>query len=249
MLALSRMDEFAQRLPRQLSGGQQQRVALARALAVAPNILLLDEPFAALDKDLRLDMQIEIKKLQKLTGVTTVIVTHDQEEALALADRVAVMSRGRVEQFGSPAEIYDNPATLFVSQFVGTTNLLAGRVARFIGQEADVALDCGPTIRATHRRSSPRHKPRAGLDPTASSAHRRCVRERQHQGRRSGRDADGREDVLRGRHAGWHRHQADPSARCGLAMPDGRIGDRTQAGIDARHHALSQTEAHVALAM
>ncbi|MET0530320.1 MAG: ABC transporter ATP-binding protein [Microvirga sp.] len=149
MLELSRMGEFAQRLPRQLSGGQQQRVALARALAVSPNILLLDEPFAALDKDLRLDMQIEIKKLQKLTGVTTVIVTHDQEEALALADRVAVMSRGRVEQFGSPTDVYDNPATLFVSRFVGTTNLLAGRVARIIGNEAEITLDCGPAVRAT----------------------------------------------------------------------------------------------------
>jgi putative spermidine/putrescine transport system ATP-binding protein len=149
MLELSRMGEFAQRLPRQLSGGQQQRVALARALAVSPNILLLDEPFAALDKDLRLDMQIEIKKLQKLTGVTTVIVTHDQEEALALADRVAVMSRGRIEQFGSPAEIYDNPATLFVSRFVGTTNLLAGRVTRIVGDEAEIVLDCGPAVRAT----------------------------------------------------------------------------------------------------
>jgi putative spermidine/putrescine transport system ATP-binding protein len=149
MLELSRMEEFAQRLPRQLSGGQQQRVALARALAVAPNILLLDEPFAALDKDLRLDMQIEIKKLQKLTGVTTVIVTHDQEEALALADRVAVMSRGRVEQLGSPAEIYDSPSTLFVSRFVGTTNLLSGRVARILGGQAEIVLDCGPTIMAT----------------------------------------------------------------------------------------------------
>jgi putative spermidine/putrescine transport system ATP-binding protein len=148
MLELSRMNEFAERLPRELSGGQQQRVALARALAVAPNILLLDEPFAALDKDLRLDMQIEIKKLQKLTRVTTVIVTHDQEEALALADRVAVMSRGRVEQFGSPTEIYDNPATLFVSRLVGTSILLAGRVARLVGNEADIILDCGPTVRA-----------------------------------------------------------------------------------------------------
>jgi len=148
MLELSRMGEFAGRLPRQLSGGQQQRVALARALAVAPNILLLDEPFAALDKDLRLDMQIEIKKLQKLTGVTTVIVTHDQEEALALADRVAVMSRGRVEQFGSPTVIYDNPATLFVSRFVGTTNLLRGRVTRIIGNEAEITLDCGPMVQA-----------------------------------------------------------------------------------------------------
>ncbi len=94
-------------------------------------------------------MQIEIKKLQQLTGVTTVMVTHDQEEALALADRVAVMSRGRVEQFGTPGEIYDRPANLFVSRFVGTTNLLAGSVTRLSGGEAEVLLDCGPTIRAT----------------------------------------------------------------------------------------------------
>jgi putative spermidine/putrescine transport system ATP-binding protein len=94
-------------------------------------------------------MQIEIKKLQKLTGVTTVIVTHDQEEALALADRVAVMSRGRVEQFASPTEIYDHPATLFVSRFVGTTNLLPGRILSRAGDQAEIALDCGPTIRAT----------------------------------------------------------------------------------------------------
>jgi putative spermidine/putrescine transport system ATP-binding protein len=149
MLDLVRMKEFARRLPRELSGGQQQRIALARALAVQPKILLLDEPFGALDKDLRLDMQIEIKKLQQLTRVTTVMVTHDQEEALAMADRVAVMSRGRVEQFGTPGEIYDRPANLFVSRFVGTTNLLAGSVTRLSGGEAEVLLDCGPTIRAT----------------------------------------------------------------------------------------------------
>ncbi|MGE0798872.1 MAG: ABC transporter ATP-binding protein [Lautropia sp.] len=149
MLALIRMEALADRLPRQLSGGQQQRVALARALAVAPSILLLDEPFAALDKDLRLDMQIEIKKLQQLTGVTTVIVTHDQEEALAMADRVAVMSRGIVEQFASPIDIYDAPATLFVSRFVGTTNLLPGTVTRISGAQAEIALDCGPTIPAS----------------------------------------------------------------------------------------------------
>jgi putative spermidine/putrescine transport system ATP-binding protein len=149
MLDLVRMKEFARRLPRELSGGQQQRVALARALAVQPKILLLDEPFGALDKDLRLDMQIEIKKLQQLTSVTTVMVTHDQEEALAMADRVAVMSRGRIEQFGTPGEVYDRPANLFVSRFVGTTNLLAGSVTRLSGGEADVLLDCGPTLRAT----------------------------------------------------------------------------------------------------
>ena len=101
MLALVKLAHLAQRYPKQLSGGQQQRVALARALAVKPSILLLDEPFAALDKNLRLDMQIEIKRIQRLSGTTTLIVTHDQEEALSMADRVAVFNQGRLEQFGT----------------------------------------------------------------------------------------------------------------------------------------------------
>ena len=121
---------FADRLPRQLSGGQQQRIALARCLAIDPKILLLDEPFGALDKNLRLDMQIEVKRLQRDYGITTILVTHDQEEALSMADRIAVMNRGRIEQVASPTEIYDQPATLFVNQFVGTTNLLAGQDRR-----------------------------------------------------------------------------------------------------------------------
>ena len=135
MLELVHMLAFAQRLPRQLSGGQQQRVALARCLAVDPKILMLDEPFGALDKNLRLDMQIEVKKLHREYGITTILVTHDQEEALSMADRIAVMDRGRIEQVASPADIYDHPATLFVNQFVGTTNLLPGRIA---GSDASV---------------------------------------------------------------------------------------------------------------
>jgi putative spermidine/putrescine transport system ATP-binding protein len=120
------MSEFAGRKPRQLSGGQQQRIALARCLAIDPKILLLDEPFGALDKNLRLDMQIEVKRLQRESGVTTILVTHDQEEALSMADRIAVMSRGNIEQVSTPTEIYDRPQTLFVNQFVGTTNVLSG---------------------------------------------------------------------------------------------------------------------------
>jgi putative spermidine/putrescine transport system ATP-binding protein len=129
MLALVHMSEFAGRKPRQLSGGQQQRIALARCLAIDPKILLLDEPFGALDKNLRLDMQIEVKRLQRESGVTTILVTHDQEEALSMADRVAVMSRGNIEQVSTPTEIYDRPRTLFVNQFVGTTNVLSGEFA------------------------------------------------------------------------------------------------------------------------
>ena len=128
MLATVRMAGFADRKPRQLSGGQQQRIALARALAVQPRILLLDEPFAALDKNLRLDMQIEIKRLQRQFGLTAILVTHDQEEAMSIADRIAVMNQGRIEQLGTPVTIYDEPATPFVNSFIGSSNILDGIV-------------------------------------------------------------------------------------------------------------------------
>ena len=128
MLEMVQMAHLAERLPREMSGGQQQRVALARALAVDPRILLLDEPFAALDKSLRLDMQIEVKRIQRMAGITCIMVTHDQEEALSMADRVAVINHGRLEQFDAPNDVYDRPASLFVNQFVGTSNTLAGRV-------------------------------------------------------------------------------------------------------------------------
>jgi putative spermidine/putrescine transport system ATP-binding protein len=145
MLARVHMSEFAQRKPRQLSGGQQQRVALARCLAIDPKVLLLDEPFGALDKNLRLDMQIEVKRLVRESGVTTILVTHDQEEALSMADRVAVMSRGRIEQVATPIEIYDAPKTLFVNDFVGTTNVLSGQFAKS-GAAARVTLADGAGI-------------------------------------------------------------------------------------------------------
>jgi putative spermidine/putrescine transport system ATP-binding protein len=140
MLALVRMDAYANRLPRELSGGQQQRVALARTLAVSPRVLLLDEPFGALDKNLRLDMQIEVKRLQRELNITTIMVTHDQEEALGMADRIAVMSGGKVEQFASPEDIYDQPRSLFVASFVGTANLLRGEVKH---RQAGVEVDLG----------------------------------------------------------------------------------------------------------
>jgi len=146
MLRLVHMESFAARMPRQLSGGQQQRVALARALAVDPKILLLDEPFGALDKNLRLDMQIEVKRLQREYGITTILVTHDQEEALSMADRIAVMNRGCIEQFSSPTDVYDRPQTVFVNQFVGTTNLLHGELAD--DARTLVRLDGGALIAA-----------------------------------------------------------------------------------------------------
>ena len=130
MLEMVRMDAFAVRYPRELSGGQQQRVALARTLAVRPRILLLDEPFAALDKSLRLDMQIEIRRLQRDLHITTIMVTHDQEEAMSMADRVAVLNRGRLEQFAPATDIYDRPATPFVAGFVGTANLIAAQLSQ-----------------------------------------------------------------------------------------------------------------------
>ncbi len=153
MLALVQLGHLAERTPRELSGGQQQRVALARALAVRPSILLLDEPFAALDKNLRLDMQIEVKRIQRLSGTTTILVTHDQEEALSLSDRIAVLNQGRLEQLAPPTEIYDRPASLFVNTFVGTANVLPGVLGPIDGGSAMVTLDGGGRIIA--RRPDP----------------------------------------------------------------------------------------------
>src|SRR3954447_3792520 len=124
MLGLVRLEGVEKRKPAQLSGGQQQRVALARALVMSPKVLLLDEPLGALDLAVRKQLQIELKTIQADVGVTFVYVTHDQEEALALSDRVAVMNRGRIEQIGAPREIYDRPATEFVAGFIGETNFV-----------------------------------------------------------------------------------------------------------------------------
>jgi ABC-type Fe3+/spermidine/putrescine transport system ATPase subunit len=123
-LDLVRLQGFAERKPRQLSGGQQQRVALARALVMQPKVLLLDEPLGALDLKVRRELQIELKRIQHEVGITFVYVTHDQEEALSMSDRVAVMRAGRIEQLGVPTEIYDTPATRFVADFIGETNFI-----------------------------------------------------------------------------------------------------------------------------
>jgi ABC-type Fe3+/spermidine/putrescine transport system ATPase subunit len=124
LLALVKLEDLANRKPRQLSGGQQQRVALARALVLAPKVLLLDEPLGALDLKVRKGLQIELKRIQQEIGITFVYVTHDQEEALAMSDRVAVMNGGRIEQLAAPTEIYDAPATSFVADFIGETNFI-----------------------------------------------------------------------------------------------------------------------------
>src|SRR5439155_10149225 len=123
-----RLQDYAGRLPRTLSGGQQQRVALARALVIEPKVLLLDEPLSNLDAKLRREMQLELRRLQHELAVTTIYVTHDQAEALALSDRIAVMNAGRVEQVDGPATVYHRPLTAFVAGFVGQTNVLSGTV-------------------------------------------------------------------------------------------------------------------------
>lgn len=128
VLALVKLEEFAERLPQQLSGGQQQRVALARALAPEPEVLLLDEPLSALDLKLRKEMQSELKRLQTETGITFVFVTHDQQEALTMSNRIGVMSAGALLQVGTPREIYDHPVNRFVADFIGETNFLPARV-------------------------------------------------------------------------------------------------------------------------
>jgi putative spermidine/putrescine transport system ATP-binding protein len=130
MLESVRLANFGNRKPNQLSGGQRQRVALARALVNRPKVLLLDEPLGALDLKLREEMQVELKAIQHDVGITFVFVTHDQGEALSMSDRIAVFNHGRIEQVGTPREIYEHPATPFVAGFVGTSNLLAGEVAR-----------------------------------------------------------------------------------------------------------------------
>jgi putative spermidine/putrescine transport system ATP-binding protein len=128
MLEIIKLPTLADRYPYQLSGGQQQRVALARALAVRPKVLLLDEPLSALDAKIRVSLREEIRALQRSLGITTIYVTHDQEEALSMSDRIVVMSEGRMEQVGTPFEIYNFPRTRFVASFVGTLNILRGKV-------------------------------------------------------------------------------------------------------------------------
>jgi spermidine/putrescine transport system ATP-binding protein len=144
VLELVGLSGFAKRKPRQLSGGQQQRVALARALVNHPRVLLLDEPLGALDLKLRKQMQLELKRIQHEVGITFVHVTHDQEEAMTMADTIAVMNGGRIEQLGPPAELYERPATAFVAGFLGVSNLLPGTIE----DSGTIRLDDGTVVRA-----------------------------------------------------------------------------------------------------
>ncbi len=146
MLALVQLDGFDDRMPNNLSGGQQQRVALARALAYDPPVLLMDEPLSALDKKLREEIQIEIRRIHRETGVTILYVTHDQEEALRLSDRIAVFNRGRIEQVGSGRDLYHNPATRFVASFIGDSNFLDTAEAKVSGDRGRVVFPDGTAM-------------------------------------------------------------------------------------------------------
>ena len=175
-LELVGLTGLERRKPAQLSGGQQQRVALARALVNEPRVLLLDEPLGALDLKLRKQMQVELKRIQREVGVTFLYVTHDQEEALAMSDRLAVMNEGLIEQIGSPEDVYDRPATEFVAEFLGASNLLPGTVAGAEAGVARVTLDDGPEVRCRPtacRRARPgqgRRPPREGAPVPAGDA-------------------------------------------------------------------------------
>ncbi|HEX5261561.1 MAG TPA: ABC transporter ATP-binding protein [Gaiellales bacterium] len=155
ILGLVDLPGYERRKPGQLSGGQQQRVALARALVNRPKLLLLDEPLGALDLKLRKQMQLELKRIQTEVGITFLYVTHDQEEAMVMSDRLAVMSGGRIEQIGPPEDVYDRPATKFVAGFLGASNLIAGDVVGREAGEAVVKLENGDTVRLPADRLSP----------------------------------------------------------------------------------------------
>ncbi len=147
-LSMVRLHDFIDRQPAQLSGGQQQRVALARALVFEPELILLDEPLGALDRQLREQMQFELKRLHDRLGITMIYVTHDQEEALTMSDQVAVFNDGVMQQVAPPAEIYERPCNPFVAQFVGENNRLAGRVMALDGEKAQIQIDSGETVTA-----------------------------------------------------------------------------------------------------
>ncbi len=170
MLELVGLTEQAGRYAHQLSGGQQQRVALARALAISPKVLLLDEPLSALDAKVRAQLRDEIRRIQLEVGTTTLFVTHDQEEALAIADRVGVMRDGRIEQLGTPTDIYSRPATSFVAEFVGLTNRLSRHGHRRIGQRARLRAAAG----------GPRHARRPGYGAGAAGGGDRHAIRRDH---------------------------------------------------------------------
>jgi putative spermidine/putrescine transport system ATP-binding protein len=171
-LELVQLPDLGARYPKELSGGQQQRIALARAIVIEPDVLLLDEPLSALDANLREDMRVELKRIQQSIGVTTVFVTHDQTEALAMSDQIIVMSEGRVEQIGAPEEVYNTPATEFVAQFLGASNLLSAKCTAVEGANYSSTFPASPELPSPSNalRGSP-DRARSGW----SSAPRNCI--------------------------------------------------------------------------
>ena len=239
MLGMVHMTAFAARKPAQLSGGQRQRIALARALAPEPQVLLLDEPLSALDLKLRQAMRDELRTLQRETGITFVFVTHDQEEALDMSDRIAVMSQGRVQQIGTPGEIYEEPVSRFVADFIGETNFLEAEVIEVTGGRARVRTPFGPEIVAAQQGG---HRPRP-RDPVAAAGEDRP----RGAGDRDGPHRHGQVAQLHGRlHPLHDRHRRRAAARLaaqrGLAhrgglrhrpRGPGRLRGRERAGARA----------------
>ncbi len=165
MLKLVELPGYEERKPNQLSGGQQQRVALARALVNSPRVLLLDEPLGALDLKLRKQMQVELKRIQSEIGITFVFVTHDQEEAMTMSDRIAVMRHGRIEQLGRPEELYEHPTTEFVAGFLGVSNLLDGEISGRAGDLVQIRLTDGTVLHAPEEAMNGATQVRVGIRP------------------------------------------------------------------------------------
>ena len=243
MLELVGLSGFAKRKPKQLSGGQQQRVALGRALVNHPRVLLLDEPLGALDLKLRKNMQMELKRIQQEVGITFVHVTHDQEEAMTMADTIAVMNSGRIEQLGPPVELYERPATAFVAGFLGASNLLPGTV-----EHADaIRLEDGTVIRASRERPLRR----GGRGREAGEDHDRCRRRCERASRHGRRDRVHRSGDAGGRpHRRGHRAGVRAEHGCRRAGACARDQRRAElgSGVDLRRRSRrtcsSEEETH-----
>ncbi len=245
-LRLVEMSGFETRKPGQMSGGQQQRVALARALVNRPKVLLLDEPLGALDLKLRKQMQLELKRIQQEVGITFIYVTHDQEEAMTMSDRLAVMRHGRIEQTGGPEEVYEHPATPFVASFLGASNLLLGEMKAESNGTTSIVTEGGDVVRADDRldpAGALRHRPGGG---SAREDHARppgrgsVARSEPRVGRDPRVDVHRRELPVRRGRSGRHdapRLRAEPR-RGGIAPQRGRPGP---ARVAARAHLRGRT--------
>jgi spermidine/putrescine transport system ATP-binding protein len=223
-MALVDLEGFETRKPPQMSGGQQQRVALARALVNQPKVLLLDEPLGALDLKLRKKMQLELKRIQQEVGITFIYVTHDQEEAMTMSDRLAVMRLGRMEQLGPPEDVYENPATEFVAGFLGASNLLEGDVKESNGEFSTVQLAGGGTLQVPNARipADAGSHLKVGVRPEKVAITRGtgARRDEQHRGHGVDGDVHRREPPVQGRDArrpGADGVRAEPRRRRGAA--------------------------------